>query len=154
MVIVSPVYERDRSGRRYNTAAVIDADGELSRQVPQDPHPQDRGSYDEKYYFADGDLGYPVFDTAVGKVGVYICYDRHFPEGWRALALERRRAGVQPLGDLQGPQRSHLEPGAGGRRHRQRHLHRHQQPRRHRAQLSATTCSTAPATSATRAGRY
>jgi N-carbamoylputrescine amidase len=41
----------------------------------------------EKFYFRPGNLGYPVFDTAVGKVGVYICYDRHFPEGARALGL-------------------------------------------------------------------
>ncbi|GAC1475344.1 MAG: hypothetical protein PVSMB7_30370 [Chloroflexota bacterium] len=41
----------------------------------------------EKFYFRPGNIGYPVFDTAVGKVGVYICYDRHFPEGARMLGL-------------------------------------------------------------------
>jgi beta-ureidopropionase len=48
--------------------------------------PQVKGFW-EKYYFRPGNLGWPVFETAVGKVGVYICYDRHFPEGWRALGL-------------------------------------------------------------------
>ena len=46
----------------------------------------DPGFY-EKFFFKPGDLGYPVFETAYLKLGIYICYDRHFPEGWRALAL-------------------------------------------------------------------
>ena len=51
----------------------------------------------EKFYFRPGNLGFPVFDTAVGKVGVYICYDRHFPEGWRALGPQRRADRLQPV---------------------------------------------------------
>jgi predicted amidohydrolase len=132
MVIVSPVYERDRSGRRYNTAAVIDADGEYLGKFRKIHIPK-IGKYDEKYYFADGDLGYPVFDTAIGKVGVYICYDRHFPEGWRALALERRRGDLQPVGDRAGPERPSLDPGAAGGGGRELRLYRCQQPRRHGA---------------------
>src|SRR5205823_5099283 len=50
-------------------------------------HIPDVKGFWEKYYFRPGNLGYPVFETAVGKVGVYICYDRHFPEGARALGL-------------------------------------------------------------------
>jgi N-carbamoylputrescine amidase len=101
MVIVSPVYERDRSGRRYNTAAVIDADGEYLGKFRKIHIPK-IGKYDEKYYFADGDLGYPVFDTAIGKVGVYICYDRHFPEGWRELAMNGAEVIFNPSATVRG----------------------------------------------------
>ena len=79
----------------YNTAAVIDADGTYLGKYRKQHIPQVKGFW-EKFYFRPGNGGYPVFDTAVGKVGVYICYDRHFPEGWRALGLERRRDRVQP----------------------------------------------------------
>ena len=86
IVIVLPVYEEDQPGVLYNTAAVIDSDGQLlgkyrKHHIPHLP------KFWEKFYFRPGNLGYPVFDTAVGKIGVNICYDRHFPEGWRALAL-------------------------------------------------------------------
>jgi N-carbamoylputrescine amidase len=74
----------------YNTAAVIDADGKYLGKYRKNHIPQVKGFW-EKFYFRPGNLGYPVFDTAVGRVGVYICYDRHFPEGWRALGL----AGAQ-----------------------------------------------------------
>ena len=101
MVIVSPVYERERDGRFYNTAAVIDADGEYLGKFRKIHIPK-IGPYDEKHYFAYGDLGYPVFDTAVGKVGVYICYDRHFPEGWRALALAGAELVFNPSATFKG----------------------------------------------------
>ena len=74
----------------YNTAAVIDADGTYLGKYRKTHIPQVKGFW-EKFFFRPGNLGYPVFDTAVGRVGVYICYDRHFPEGWRALGL----AGAQ-----------------------------------------------------------
>ena len=90
MVIVVPVYEIEQDGFYYNTAAVIDADGTLLGKYRKHHIPQVHGFW-EKFYFKPGNLGWPVFDTAVGKVGVYICYDRHFPEGWRALGL----AGAQ-----------------------------------------------------------
>ncbi|HEY5836752.1 nitrilase-related carbon-nitrogen hydrolase [Streptomyces sp.] len=86
MVIVLPVYEEERPGFLYNTAAVIDADGTYLGKYRKNHIPQIEGFW-EKFYFRPGNLGFPVFDTAVGKVGVYICYDRHFPEGWRSLAL-------------------------------------------------------------------
>ncbi|HMK97742.1 MAG TPA: nitrilase-related carbon-nitrogen hydrolase, partial [Acidimicrobiales bacterium] len=50
----------------------------------------------EKYYFRPGNLGFPVFQTSVGPIGVYICYDRHFPEGWRALGLGGARIVFNP----------------------------------------------------------
>lgn len=86
IVIVLPIYEEDQPGVLYNTAAVIDADGTLlgtyrKHHIPHLP------KFWEKFYFRPGNQGYPVFETAVGKIGVNICYDRHFPEGWRVLAL-------------------------------------------------------------------
>ena len=86
LVIVLPIYEEDQPGVLYNTAVVIDADGTVlgkyrKHHIPHLP------KFWEKFYFRPGNLGYPVFDTAVGKIGVNICYDRHFPEGWRNLAL-------------------------------------------------------------------
>jgi beta-ureidopropionase len=86
MVIILPVYEREQAGLLYNTAAVIDADGRYLGKYRKTHIPQLPGFW-EKFYFRPGNLGYPVFDTAVGRIGVYICYDRHFPEGWRALGL-------------------------------------------------------------------
>ncbi|MBT4428109.1 MAG: acyltransferase, partial [Rhodospirillaceae bacterium] len=73
MVIVSPIYELGEDGKLYNTAAVIDADGRYLGKFRKIHIPK-VGKFDEKYYFADGNLGFPVFETAVGKVGVYICY--------------------------------------------------------------------------------
>ncbi|MQA96183.1 MAG: acyltransferase [Streptosporangiales bacterium] len=90
MVLVVPVYEVEGPGFYYNTAAVIDADGTYLGKYRKHHIPQLKGFW-EKFYFKPGNLGWPVFDTAVGRVGVYICYDRHFPEGWRALGL----AGAQ-----------------------------------------------------------
>ena len=88
MVLVVPMYEEDEkaSGIYYNTAAVIDADGKYLGKYRKTHIPHVKGFW-EKFYFRPGNLGYPVFETAVGKVGVYICYDRHFPEGARALGL-------------------------------------------------------------------
>ena len=88
MVLVVPMYEEDEhaQGIYYNTAAVIDADGSYLGKYRKTHIPHVKGFW-EKFYFRPGNLGYPVFDTAVGKVGVYICYDRHFPEGARALGL-------------------------------------------------------------------
>ena len=79
----------------YNTAAVIDADGTYLGKYRKHHIPHLPGFW-EKFYFRPGNLGYPVFDTAVGKVGVYICYDRHFPEGWRALGLNGAQIVFNP----------------------------------------------------------
>ena len=86
MVLVVPMYEEDQPGLYYNTAAVIDSDGSYLGKYRKTHLPHLPGFW-EKFYFRPGNLGYPVFDTAVGKVGVYICYDRHFPEGARMLGL-------------------------------------------------------------------
>jgi len=91
MVLVVPLYEEEAPGIYYNTAVVIDADGTLlgkyrKTHVPHLPH------FWEKFYFRPGNLGYPVFKTKYGQVGVYICYDRHFPEGARILGLHDAEA--------------------------------------------------------------
>lgn len=86
MVIIVPVYEKDQAGVLYNTAAVIDADGTYLGKYRKNHIPQ-TGGFWEKYFFKPGNLGYPVFQTRYAKVGVYICYDRHFPDGARCLGL-------------------------------------------------------------------
>lgn len=86
MVLVVPLYEQAAPGVCYNSAAVIDADGSYLGKYRKTHIPQGSGFW-EKDYFRPGDLGYPVFATAVGKIGVCICYDRHFPEAARALGL-------------------------------------------------------------------
>lgn len=86
MVLIVPMYEEEATGIYYNTAVVIDADGTYLGKYRKVHLPQLSGFW-EKFYFRPGNLGYPVFDTAVGKVGVYLCYDRHFPEGARMLGL-------------------------------------------------------------------
>ncbi|HEY0187971.1 MAG TPA: nitrilase-related carbon-nitrogen hydrolase [Cellulomonas sp.] len=85
VVLVVPLYEA-ADGFYYNTAVVIDADGTVVGSYRKNHIPHGTLFY-EKYYFKPGNLGYPVFDTAVGRIGVYICYDRHFPEGARALGV-------------------------------------------------------------------
>jgi beta-ureidopropionase len=101
MVLVLPVYEQEQPGVLYNTAAVIDADGRYLGKYRKTHIPQVKGFW-EKFYFRPGNLGYPVFDTAVGRVGVYICYDRHFPEGWRALGLGGAQVVFNPSATSRG----------------------------------------------------
>jgi N-carbamoylputrescine amidase len=101
MVIVVPIYEREMAGVYYNTAAVIDADGKYLGKYRKQHIPQTAGFW-EKYYFKPGNLGYPVFDTAYGKVGVYICYDRHFPEGARLLGLNGAEIVFNPSATVAG----------------------------------------------------
>jgi len=102
MVIVVPVYEEHMTGVYYNTAAVIDADGTFLGKYRKTHIPQVDPGFYEKFFFKPGDSGYPVFDTAFVKLGVYICYDRHFPEGWRALALNGAEYIVNPSATVAG----------------------------------------------------
>lgn len=86
LVMVLPIYEEESPGVYYNTAVVVDSDGSVLGKYRKHHIPHlDR--FWEKFYFRPGNLGYPVFRTAVGPIGVYICYDRHFPEGWREYGL-------------------------------------------------------------------
>lgn len=101
MVLVVPVYEQEQPGIYYNTAFVVDADGRYLGKYRKHHIPQVKGFW-EKFYFRPGNVGYPVFETAVGPVGVYICYDRHFPEGWRALGLAGARIVFNPSATSRG----------------------------------------------------
>lgn len=94
VVVVLNLYERD-DGRCYDCSPVIDADGSLlgrTRMV----HITDYPCFHEQGYYAPGDRGAPVYETAVGRIGVAICYDRHFPEYMRALALAGAELVVVP----------------------------------------------------------
>jgi beta-ureidopropionase len=107
VVLIVPMYEEEFSGVYYNTAAVIDADGTYlgkyrKHHIPQVQAGPPGCGFWEKYYFRPGNLGYPVFDTAFAKVGVYICYDRHFPEGARALGLGGAEIVFNPSATVAG----------------------------------------------------
>src|SRR5881275_1326195 len=102
MVIIVPIYEEEIAGIYYNTAAVIDADGKYLGKYRKNHIPHVAPGFWEKYYFRPGNLGYPVFDTAYGKVGVYICYDRHFPEGARELGLAGAEIVFNPSATVAG----------------------------------------------------
>jgi beta-ureidopropionase len=101
MVMVVPVYERERAGVYYNTAAVIDADGTYLGKYRKTHIPHTSGFW-EKFFFKPGNLGFPVFQTRFCKVGVYICYDRHFPEGARALGLNGAEIVFNPSATVAG----------------------------------------------------
>jgi N-carbamoylputrescine amidase len=101
MVIVVPIYEEEMAGVYYNTAAVIDADGSYLGKTRKAHIPQVAGFW-EKFFFKPGHSDYPVFNTRYCKLGVYICYDRHFPEGWRALALNGAEYIVNPSATVAG----------------------------------------------------
>ena len=102
MVLVVPIYEEEMTGVYYNTAAVIDADGSYLGKFRKMHIPQCGPGFFEKFFFKPGNLGYPVFNTQVCKLGVYICYDRHFPEGWRALALNGAELIMNPSATVAG----------------------------------------------------
>jgi beta-ureidopropionase len=101
MVIVVPIYEVEMTGVYYNTAAVIDADGTYLGKYRKNHIPQVQGFW-EKFFFKPGNLGYPVFKTRYGNVGVYICYDRHFPDGARCLGLNGAEIVFNPSATVAG----------------------------------------------------
>ncbi|HEU0031226.1 MAG TPA: nitrilase-related carbon-nitrogen hydrolase [Kofleriaceae bacterium] len=101
MAMVVPVYEREMAGVYYNTAAVIDADGTYLGKYRKNHIPQTSGFW-EKYFFRPGNLGYPTFQTKYARIGVYICYDRHFPEGARALGLNGAEIVYNPSATVAG----------------------------------------------------
>lgn len=102
MVLIVPIYEEEQPGVYYNSAAVIDADGSYLGKYRKHHIPHCLPGFWEKFYFRPGNLGYPVFDTAYAKVGVYICYDRHFPEGARALGLNGAEIVFNPSATVAG----------------------------------------------------
>jgi beta-ureidopropionase len=102
MAIIAPIYEEEQAGIYYNTAAVIDPDGSYLGKYRKTHIPHCKPGFWEKFYFRPGNLGYPVFETAYAKVGVYICYDRHFPEGARALGLNGAEIVFNPSATVAG----------------------------------------------------
>jgi beta-ureidopropionase len=102
MAIVVPVYEEQMQGLYFNTAAVIDADGRYLGKYRKHHIPHVHPGFWEKFYFTPGDSGYPVFNTKFARVGVYICYDRHFPEGARALGMNGAEIVFNPSATVAG----------------------------------------------------
>ena len=102
MVIILPVYEKTLDGVYYNTAAVIDADGSYLGKMQKIHIPHTWPGFWEKFYFKPGSLGFPVFETAYAKIGIYICYDRHFPECARVLALNGAEILFNPSATTSG----------------------------------------------------
>jgi beta-ureidopropionase len=88
VVLIVPWYEEEQPGVYYNTACVIERDGSVLGKYRKTHIPQVGPCFWEKFYFKPGNLGYPVWDTSVGRIGLIICYDRHFPEVARELGLK------------------------------------------------------------------
>lgn len=94
-VVVASLFERRAAGVYHNTCAVLDADGTYlgkyrKMHIPDDP------LYYEKYYFTPGDLGFRVFDTKFGRLGILVCWDQWFPEGARLTALQGADVLIYP----------------------------------------------------------
>ena len=102
MVLVVPIYEQEMPGVLYNTAAVIDDEGNYLGKYRKHHIPHLYPGFWEKFYFKPGNGGYPVFNTRFGKIGVYICYDRHFPEGARELGLNGAEIVFNPSATVAG----------------------------------------------------
>jgi len=102
MALIVPIYELELEGIYYNTAAVIQNDGAYLGKYRKTHIPHVAPGFWEKFYFRPGNLGYPVFDLGFARVGVYICYDRHFPEGARALGLNGAEIVFNPSATVAG----------------------------------------------------
>jgi predicted amidohydrolase len=100
LVILPNLYEQDGE-LAYDTTAVIDADGTLLGKMRM-LHIPDYPGFHERGYYAPGDLGAPVFETRFGRIGVAICYDRHYPEVMRALALAGAQVVIVPQAGVVG----------------------------------------------------
>jgi beta-ureidopropionase len=102
MAIIVPIYEIENEGVFYNTAAVIDNTGKYLGKYRKTHIPHVAPGFWEKFYFRPGNLGYPTFDLGFVRIGVYICYDRHFPEGARALGLNGAEIVFNPSATVAG----------------------------------------------------
>lgn len=102
MALIVPIYEVEQDGVYYNTAAVIDRHGNYLGKYRKTHIPHVAPGFWEKFYFRPGNLGYPVFDLGFARIGVYICYDRHFPEGARALGLNGAEIVFNPSATVAG----------------------------------------------------
>ena len=106
MVMIVPVYEKEFDGIYYNTAAVIDADGKYIGKFRKIQIPHTWPGFWEKFYFKPGNLGFPVFETAYAKIGIFICYDRHFPECARVMGLKGAEILFNPSATTLGKSRN------------------------------------------------
>jgi beta-ureidopropionase len=102
MALIVPIYEIEQEGVYYNTAAVIDRAGNYLGKYRKTHIPHVAPGFWEKFYFRPGNLGYPTFDLGFARIGVYICYDRHFPEGARALGLNGAEIVFNPSATVAG----------------------------------------------------
>jgi N-carbamoylputrescine amidase len=102
MALIVPIYEVEQDGVYYNTAAVIDRNGNYLGKYRKNHIPHVAPGFWEKFYFRPGNLGYPTFDLGFVRIGVYICYDRHFPEGARALGLNGAEIVFNPSATVAG----------------------------------------------------
>lgn len=102
MALIVPIYEIEQEGVYYNTAAVIDSGGNYLGKYRKTHIPHVAPGFWEKFYFRPGNLGYPTFDLRFVRIGVYICYDRHFPEGARALGLNGAEIVFNPSATVAG----------------------------------------------------
>jgi N-carbamoylputrescine amidase len=102
LALIVPIYEREQEGIYYNTAAVIQNDGTYLGKYRKTHIPHVAPGFWEKFYFRPGNLGFPVFDLGFAKIGVYICYDRHFPEGARILGLNGAEIVFNPSATVAG----------------------------------------------------
>jgi len=102
IAMIVPVYEVEQEGIFYNTAAVLHNDGTYLGKYRKTHIPHVAPGFWEKFYFRPGNLGYPVFDLGFAKIGIYICYDRHFPEGARCLGLNGAEIVFNPSATVAG----------------------------------------------------
>ena len=115
VVLILSLFEFRAPGLHHNTALVIDADGSLLGKYRKMHIPQDPG-FEEKFYFAPGDLGFRAFDTKYGRIGVIICWDQWYPESARLTALKGAKVIFCPtaIGGLagEGPELASLQRNA------------------------------------------
>ncbi len=102
VILIVPIFEMDMPGVYYNSAVIIDEHGEIVGKYRKHHIPHCHPGFWEKFYFTPGNLGYPVFQTSAGRIGIYICYDRHFPEGARELGLNGAEIVFNPSATVAG----------------------------------------------------
>ncbi len=102
IMLIVPIAELATAGVIYNAAGVISHTGEFLGRYRKHHLPHCHPGFWEKFHFRPGDGGYPVFDSPFGRIGVYICYDRHFPEGARALGLAGAEIVFNPSATVAG----------------------------------------------------
>jgi N-carbamoylputrescine amidase len=103
VALVVPIHETAGEGVFYNSAAVIGQDGAFLGTYRKAHLPNAGPGFWEKYHFRPGNTGFPVFDLGFCKIGVYLCYDRHFPEGARVMGLNGAQIIFNPSAVIAGP---------------------------------------------------